>query len=352
MKVLHIINTLEQGGAEKLLHDSLIYIKQNNSDIENVVVSLFAEGEHAENLKKEFNYQFLDLNRYNFLSKILKVRKYIKKNKIGVIHAHLFEATIFSRFLKSKKVKVVNTYHTGFHNKKSIEFSKKRLLLDKITKHKVDAFIFVSKKVDNDITKSMTIKTHKQVLPNFCNPYFTYSYRYREDSKIKIVCVGNLREQKNYMLILKSLNQIPNLFQQITIDVFGEGELKKQLTDYIEKYNLPVSLKGTQKISSKLLSNYDLFLMSSKHEGMPIALIEAIATGLPSLLNDIPELRETAMDSAIYFDRNSFEDLSNQILYIFNNKTVLEELSGKTKRISKLYSIENHVNSLLKIYNN
>jgi len=346
MKILYLINSLILGGAEKLLTDTVVYVNEQKKDVEQYIFTLY-DKEIMHTIPDNIKVECLYINKFNAMRKIMYMRSFIKKNKISIVHAHLFEAQLLSRFLKTKDVKIINSYHTGFHNKNSIEFSQLRLIADKITATKLDYVFFVSNKVQQDILSQINFRCRFSILPNFCNPTFYYNYRFKADDNLKIVMVGNLRQQKNYHLLLAALAKIN---RNISVDIYGEGDTRNELSKIIEHNRLNVRLKGKQKITSDLLSKYDLFLMTSKHEGMPVSLIEAITTGLPSLLNDLDELHETANDSAIYFSKHFVEDLVQKLEYIASNKTVLKELSLNTKKTAKKYSIEKYMNQLFNIY--
>lgn len=348
IRVLHIIDSLEVGGAEQLLVNSLCFFKETNYPIDNYVVTLFKKGDLSKRVENNFNYLHLNITKNNFIAKIFQLRKYIKENEIQIVHSHLYLASIFARLIITSRCQLISTFHSGYNNRNSSEYSYKRTLLDKITYRKKHWSVFVSKSVYNDIIKGVKIRTNYFVLNNFTTDKFCFKYKFKEGDYLRIVSVGNLKDVKNYKLAIQGIEK--SKLTGISYDIFGNGDLKEPLQKYIDKIDFNINLKGNQDISSELLNQYDLFLMTSKHEGMPIALIEAIKTGMPSLLNDLDELHETAEDSAIYFKKDSCEDLAKKLKYIIENKQILIELSEKTKKIASRYSIQNYTEKLYCIY--
>jgi glycosyltransferase involved in cell wall biosynthesis len=131
------------------------------------------------------------------------------------------------------------------------------------------------------------------------------------------------------------------------VDIYGEGDLRNELQQQIDENKVNVHLKGRYDISSKLYNDYDLFIMTSKIEGMPVALIEALTSGMPSLLPDhLPVMKELAEDSAWYF--NSIEELA-QLLENINKKELVFS-SLRAKALSEKYSLRSYVNSLRNLY--
>src|SRR5690606_11671073 len=72
--------------------------------------------------------------------------------------------------------------------------------------------------------------------------------------------------------------------------------------------NVNVNLRGSHPAIEKILGNYDLFLMSSLYEGHPIALVEAMASGLPALVTDIPVLREATSNHGLFYSPGNHEE--------------------------------------------
>jgi len=348
IKVLHIINSLVVGGAEKILVDTILHLKKTNPEIEHYVITLTSEGKYVADIENETTYISLNFTIFNFISVINKIRNIIKKEAINIVHAHLFESSIISRMATPKGVKLINTYHSAYNKPDSSEFSRKRLLVDRLTVNRTDAVIFVSNTLKEINTQKLNIKSKIIVIPNFCNSEFVYNYNFNAKTELRLIMVGNLIQIKNQIMAIKAIKYLNKI--NIYLDIYGEGNLRSSFEDFILKNGLNVKLKGIHKITSELLTKYDAFLMTSTNEGMPISLIESIVSGLPSILNDLPELRETAGNSAIYFKRNSLDDLINKINELYLNKNRLIELSEKCKINGQQYDIDNYINKLLAVY--
>jgi glycosyltransferase involved in cell wall biosynthesis len=350
MRILHVINSLQVGGAEILLYNSIEKFSELFPSANHHVITLFDEGYYFSKVEKKYPSKNLYVTRWSVIPRIFQLRKYIRQNKIDIVHSHLYEATILCRLaMKSiKQARLISTYHSDMHNPYSIEFSHKRLLLDKFTYNDKYYLLFVSEAIKRDNQEQVGARKNFEVLYNFASDKFIYSYKFNPEKQLKIIAVGNLSFQKNQLLAIRAFSLMKNY--NITLDIYGEGSLRQELQNQINLSDAKVQLKGTREITSSLLAQYDLFLMTSKHEGMPISLLEALASGLPSVLNDLEMLRETAQNAAIYFKKDSAEDLKDRLLEIYKNKEILNKLSENAYRVSSDYSSEKYVKRLLEIY--
>ena len=115
----------------------------------------------------------------------------------------------------------------------------------------------------------------------------SFTERQKEwNNKIQnIVAVGRLEKQKNYPLLINAFNTISQEFNDVHLNIYGEGSLKNELIELINHLNLQerVSLCGRNHNILAALLDSDLYILSSDYEGMPNALMEAMAIGLPCI---------------------------------------------------------------------
>lgn len=349
--VLHLINTLRSGGAEHFLKEVVCDIQRFHPEIQNVVVTIFESGPVKDLLPPNIEYHCLESSKLNFFFKVPALRKILSDYKIDVIHTHLYEATILARLARKRGERIISTYHSGMHDRNERDFSLKRLWLDRATLTPDHTLIFVSQGVASQNINEL--KRHKNwlVMDNYPSSRFGPKYRFKvEDGKaIQFVAVGRLDRDKNYMLAISAFSKFNS--DQVQLDIYGDGTLKDELNAAISSsVDCPVRLMGSERITSELLAKYDVFLMTSLSEGMPIALLEAIATGMPALLNDIPVLRETASSVGIYFEAHNLEALENSIADIIKHPNVLFEHAKATKEIAQRRTAEKYINQLVGVY--
>jgi glycosyltransferase involved in cell wall biosynthesis len=348
MHIVHINDSLERGGAETLLVNTVQAIAQLHPQIKQTVITLYDRGELKQQILRFADYHSLNFTLATSLVAIKKLKKIIKEGKVNIVHSHLLHSTLLSRLAVPKNVGLVTTYHSVFYEPTMVTYARKERYLDKLTYKKRYFSLFVSDAVRENITKAVGIKDHEQVLMNFASTSFQPQYTFNPEATLKIVMVGNLHEIKNHAIAIKAMGQLSHL--PIQLDIYGEGNLRGYLQDLIKECGAAVILKGARNMTSEVLSKYDLYMMTSLHEGMPISLLEAMQTGLPSLLNDISMLRQTADKAALYYKYNDLKDLVKLISEVYVEKSILQYYSLNALEQSQKFSASEFVKSLLKIY--
>lgn len=106
----------------------------------------------------------------------------------------------------------------------------------------------------------------------------------------EIVTCGRLTEQKNHRLLIDAFAEVQKIYPFATLKIYGEGVLREKLQNQIDSLNLneKVFLMGATNDVAKALQTADLFVLSSDYEGMPNALMEAMAAGVPCISTDCP----------------------------------------------------------------
>lgn len=151
---------------------------------------------------------------------------------------------------------------------------------------RMQGFVFQSEGAKDYFAE--TIKRRAIVIPNPIsvpeNEYVTPC----EKRKKKIVNVGRLHPQKNQALLIEAFSKLSSDFSEYSLEIFGDGVLREELIKKIKHLNLEnrVFLKGTTSNIYEEMYNASLFVLSSDYEGMPNALMEAMALGVPCVSTD------------------------------------------------------------------
>lgn len=329
-----VVNSLTKGGLQQYTDNVLVYF-YGTSPLENKIdpgVKVIC-----------LNYKGIwDLPRV-----LLRLREIVKKNKINIVHSHLNPAGFYTRLALPRRIKQVHTLHTTY----SLNTSTRPFLLwlEKIIllKNKNVSLIFLSEYLKKDFFAKINFKGKSFVLGNFIEDVFFYEVAKNENVHFKVVAVGNLNPQKNYLYLFEIFKYLKDL--NISLDIYGGGNIEEYQAKILRD-NLNIQLMGQQHSIPHILPHYDLFIMPSNLEGYPIAVLEAMASGIPCMLSDIDALKNIAGDNAIYFPLSNAGKAAETIKEIANKNISTASFIKKGKQLAKAAKRSFYLEKLLRIY--
>lgn len=351
LKLLIIIDTLKKGGAEVLLVGIL---PELNKKYEVILVTLSKECGFDEDqiiCSRRYNLGFK--GKFSFIPCVFKLKKIIKKHRPFLIHSHLIYSSLAARLACPTNIPLLYSLHnklseTDFNNSKMLT------VLEKATIKKNHFIVAVSQVVLEDYEQKIGQTDKKFILKNYIgDDYFlheTSSKNLNQLKEIKLIAVGNIKKAKNYEYLIQSFIHLKDF--PVSLDIYGntDCELFTELKSVIVHNNLHVFFKGVVSDVKSLLLNYDLYVMSSKNEGFGIAAVEAMASGLPVLLSDIPVLREITDGNGLFFDLNNPEAFSDMIKGVLNGNHNLNQFSERGIKTAKKYTKQKYLQNLFSIY--
>lgn len=233
--------------------------------------------------------------------------------------------------------KLVTLEHISFISRpKSIQ------LLSKLFYKKIDQVITLT-----NSDKSYFDQFHRNVivLPNF-SP-FAIAKKQNFDQK-RIIAIGRLTEQKNYIHLLKAWEKIFFKLPDWKLHIYGEGEHKVLLSEYIQENEIKNIY--LEEVTTNIASVYEassFFVMSSKYEGLPMVLIEAQSFGLPIISYDCPNGPSDIVENnynGFLVENQNISLLAQRILELAISTDQLENFSKNSLEKAKDYQPEKILN--------
>ncbi len=331
MKILHIISSAASGGAEIMVRDLSAEMVRQGHEVHVGFLDRAIEAGRDINFENNFLSQ-LDVAgvKHFHIGAIARkrpwlgwwrLRRYVRKYDIDVVHTHMAFGVFFSFLLNSL---IVFTRH-GHERRwnKTVYFLMNRL---------VDRYVAVSKASATDLA-TYTGREVIAIENGVSLSKFREFHRVRDladDGVIKIAMIGRLVAEKDYPTAIEAVALLPfDLKKKLKIKVAGEEARKGRLV-YLQSLAKQAGVSenfdfcGLVEDIPSFLYDADLFLMSSVTEGLPISLLEATASGLPCVVTDVGGCRGVLDDC-----QNGYAvDPGNSYALAAALKLVLQEREG------------------------
>jgi len=190
---------------------------------------------------------------------------------------------------------------------------------------------------------SRAIVNKSTVIMNPLNAKYLTSEQADQRTK-DIVTVGRLSRVKNQKMMIEAINQIKERYPEYTLKIYGTdiGEgTEESLNVLIEQYELQdkVKLMGNSDTLEKDIVNAAMFLLTSDYEGMPNALMEAMAMGIPCIATDCPcggsKYLLTRDNAGILVGMNDYAGLAEQMVYIIEHETDALEMGKRAQYVKE-----------------
>lgn len=323
------------GGAER----SMLMVANGLAELgHKITVISLKENKMVYEINNKIDYIFIPdskgRNLKNFITRFKNLSNILSCIKPDIVISFWFQPAFFTAILS--KFIGFKTIYSERGDPSDNEYSGLLGFLRMISFKFIDGFVFQTKGAKEYFSK--TIQNRSIVINNSVSIKYS-DYSIPKIRKKVIVNVGRLHQQKNQQLLINSFAKISPQFPEYKLEIYGEGELEDNLKEHIKNLGLEnkVYLKGTTKNLFEKIVNSSLFVLSSNYEGMPNALMEAMALGIPCISTDCSpggarELISTGKNGIIV-PKNSEYELAKAIKYMLENSSESERMGRNAKEI-------------------
>lgn len=362
MKVAFLFGSLNRGGLETLLLDVCQKLKKR--DFEAIAVYRKDGVLQGEFLKTNVPFTYLPV-RKNILAYLLKLRRYFQHNKVEIVHAQQPLDALYAYFaLLGSNIQVVLTLH-GF------DFEGGNRLLGFLL-NKTDANFFVSEYQRQYYIHKYKLNKNKQHIVyngidfskiNTTHIEATDKLRKELDinkSTLLMGMVGNFNFGRNQLFVCRFLNVLKETKTDFHFVFVGKrienlAQRYDTCVDYCEKNGLAenVSFLGIRDDVPDILSRLDTFIYATEHDTFGIAVVEAIASGIPVFVNNwdvMNEITENGRFANLYKTNDENDLLEKFMLFLQNKEMYRDKAKEAANVVQEKYHIERHIEKLKETY--
>ena len=346
MKIIIFMSSLNVGGAERVATSLANYLSSKDIDIYlisfnnlNSSYPLNEKVKFINNIDKVTNRIKGFKQRLNFM---ISTFDKINPDLIFTMNYKMTYYVLYYKYLlKHKNVKIVSSERCHPN-------SKDKTLIDKILNYfssrKCDGFIFQTERVKELYNKKVqhnSIVIHNPV----SNPEINEIINLKIKKEKIITSMGRLEEQKAQDIMIKAFKNVKEKYPDYKLIIYGEGSCRKNLEQLINDLDLEdnVFLPGINKNALYEVAKSQIFLLTSNYEGMPNALLEAMAAGVCSISTDC----EMGPRELIKDGQNGFlvkvgdiKKISELMIKLIENNELRIKVEKEAKKILETHSCE------------
>ncbi len=356
IKICYIIGQLNKGGAERQLYE---LVKGINREKFNPIVISLGYGEYWSREIRKLDIPVIELKRKRKdLTIIFKLIKQLKAIRPDIVHGYMFTANFYGRIaaIIARTPIIIASKRQAEEAGKDKE--KYQVWIYKLLVPFTHAIICNSLRASETLVKKYAFNPEKVfTVHNGINVIETNINSQKKLAPIVVGTVGSLTPKKNHRLFLDMAKNVleRTKSESIKFAIVGEGVLRDELEKYSQQLGIEnkVLFAGEKDDIPNFLQSIDIFVMTSLYEGLPNALMEAMAVELPVVASDIGGNNELVIDGETGFlcpsdDARAFAE---SVIGLINNEDEAKQMgeNGK-KRILSEFGVEKMITETENIY--
>ena len=318
----------------------------------------------------EVPFERSPLKKENILA-YKKLKNLINQNKYDIIHCHTpiggTLGRLASKNAKRNGTKVIYTAH-GFHFFKGASYKNWLIYypVEKWLSRYTDLLITINQE-DYDAAINRKFKSKKVVLVNGVGINLEKFQPQTEEKKLSLrekygynaddfilMYAGELSYRKHQNLLISVAGKLKDRIPNLKILLAGNGDLEEQFRKQIEDLSVhsQVELLGFRKDIDNLMNLADLAVSASRQEGLPVNVMEAMATGLPLVVTDCRGNRDLVTDNenGYVVGIDDVEKFADSVEKLYRSKELRQKFGEKSLENIKRYSLENVLKEMGAIY--
>lgn len=347
--IAFVISTLQTGGAERVTSILANHWAQEEK-LEVHIICLGNEEQVFYEIHPQVKLHFLEILRpskniidglINNLFRILKIRKTLKSLQLNTVISFMFAtniSTIIASAFCSWNLIISERNDPRKYSEGRSIWNILRKIFYRFSDHLV---------VQNPPIKEYfeDYGVHTEIIPNPVLKPIPDKAKTHSGENVVIMAMGSLTEQKGFDTLLKAFaianNKVPNIFLKIA----GNGPLKESLERlaFNEGIDSKVTFLGVIKSPANFFQDSDIFILSSRFEGSPNALIEAMSFGLPCISTNCPSGPADLIvnnKSGLLVEVDNIQEMADAICELSINPNKRELFSKHAIKINETYNIK------------
>lgn len=349
MRILHVITSLLTGGAERLVVDLTLRLRQMGYIVD-VAVFNGADGPFLQELKRHqevklyiLGQSFYDLRHIWRLCKIMR--------SYDIIHTHNSSPQLYAAIANIGLHKRLVTTEHNTSNRKRNRFLLR--LIDKWMYRRYEHIICISDKSAENLKAYLKRNDHIMTIYNGVDVERIHQAKPIEKMKSKrfvTLMVAAYRPQKDHETVIRAAKRLPQ--NQFEFWFAGTGARMDEVVREVNEAGLQEQIKilGNRTDVPQLLQTADVILMSTHYEGLSLSNIEGMSAGKPFVASDVDGVHEITAGYGILFPHEDDATLAELLQRLSTDSVYYAEVAERCYQRAKEYDLRKMVEEYERVY--
>lgn len=362
MRVLHIISSGGMYGAEAVI---LNMSRVLNSGTHCSMLGVFSNSTnpnlqlHEKALEEGIESHLILCNGQVDRAAIASIRELAARTGADVVHAHGFKADLYVYFaLRGRGIPFVSTCHTWYDNDLPVYFYG---VVDRLALRRFARVVAVSDEVKRRLLKAGVRAEAISLIRNGIElqPYDdavpTLRRDFASDDTLTVGLVGRLSWEKGVDIFLRAVALVLVEFPSARFVVVGEGPDKDTLEQLVDELKIreSVSMLGRRNDMPSVYASLDVMVSASRQEGLPMAILEGMASSLPLVATAVGEVPTVVLNgiTGVLAAAEDPDLLAAKIVELLRDPAMRKRLGAAARhRVEEEYSAIRMANDYLSVY--
>ena len=350
-KIFHIITLLELGGAQRT---ALTLVSELNKDRFDAVLCCGPGGQLDQEANRVVPRMFFISNLcrpirpWRDLKALFELVRLLRIERPHIVHTHSSKAGVIGRlaaWLAGVPIRVHTVHGFGFNPAQPFWVRLIYVWLERILALRTTTLVFVSNANRNEAVARRIGNPEKQALIRAAvhlEDHLSLVHTRAAPEKIflspddrLVITVGPFKPQKNLLDFVRAAQKAVQRCERVRFLVVGDGVGRNELESEIACLNLSdkIILAGWRSDVPNLLARADIFCMTSLWEGLPMALVEAMAAGLPCVVNAVDGCRDVVENGVTGFltQPGNHQETADKIIYLLDHPEEARALGQRAR---------------------
>lgn len=353
MRILHVITTLETGGAERLMVDLLPLLKDRGDQVDLLLFNGLMTPFRKELEERGVTIYELTINAsgvdvYNPFH-IFRLHRYMKG--YDIIHTHNTACQLYvpiAKLLLHSRAKLITTDHNTTSRRRTHWWFRP---IEKWMYRQYDEIVCIGDMARENLQQYLSKDERVSVIYNgvdtrrFIRPIKDISIQ----NSFVVTMVAGFRLQKDQDTLIRSFTHLSSNYR---LQLVGAGEREQELKKLCQELNLDerVDFMGARMDVPEILEQSDVVVLSSHWEGLSLSSIEGMASGRPFVASDVDGLHEIVVDAGVLFPHGDETALAQSIQKLCEHPDYYRRVAEACQNRAKDYDIGVMAEAYHKLY--